>query len=207
MSGKIITRLVAGCLGLAMLFQLGCAGRSKQARFYVLTPETAAGHEMQQGAGISSDIVIGISPVVLPKYLKKQQIVTRTGANELQLAEYHRWAGKIEEDIGRVIAENLSLLLGTDRVLASPAREGIVPDYDIRIDITRFDGRLGGEVELSARWAVFDGGGRDLSGVKATVITRPVQGGDYGQLVAAQSGALATFSRQLAAVIKQLTGG
>ena len=193
-------------LGCAMLFQTGCAGHSKQARFYVLTPEAGIAAEMQEGAGIGSGIAIGISPVALPKYLKKQQIVTRSGDNELQLAEYDRWAGKIEEDIGRVIAENLSHLLGTDKVLASSAMTGIDPDYEIKIDITRFEGRLDGKVEFSARWSVLDNGGKLVYGVKATDIIEPVRGTGYDQLVAAQSRALAAFSRELAHVMKELAG-
>jgi uncharacterized lipoprotein YmbA len=207
MKDGIFARFFAVILGIVMLFQVGCAGRSKQARFYVLTPEAGIALQMKNGLGIGSDIAIGISPVYLPKYLRKQQIVTRSGDNELQLAEYDRWAGKIEEDIGRVIAENLSHLLGTDKVFAYPAMKEIAQDYDIEIDITRFDGRLGGDVELSARWSVFDGKGRVVYGVKTTDITEPTRGRSYGHLVAAQSRSLGIFSRELADVIKELTEG
>ena len=201
---KTLTRSVAITLGIAMLFQLGCAGRSKQVRFYVLNPVADTVPAMKNGAEIGSDFSIGVSPVSLPKYLKKQQIVTRRGANELQLAEYDRWAGKMEEDIGMVIAENLSHMLGTDKVLASPALDPIARDYDIKIDITRFDGRLGGDIELTVRWSVIDNGGKVVYGVKATHIIEPTRGGDYEHLVDALSRALASFSREVAAVIKEL---
>ena len=161
---------------------------------------------MVKGTQSGSGITIGISPVSLPKYLKKQQIVTRSGDNELHLAEYDRWAGKIEEDIGRVIAVNLSRLLGTNMVFSYPAMEAIVPDYEIKIDITRFDGRLGGEVDFAASWAVFDREGNDMNGIRATALSEPVRGKDYDHLVAAQSRVLAAFSRELATVINKLTG-
>jgi uncharacterized lipoprotein YmbA len=199
-------RFLAGMLGIAMLFQLGCAGRSREARFFVLTPEADLAPAMQRGPGSGTSVSIGISPVVLPKYLKKQQIVTRSGGNELQLAEFDRWAGKIEEDIGRVIAENLSRLLGTDRVLAYPAMENFAPDYYIQIEITRFDGRLGGDIELAARWSISDGRGKVVYGVRASNITEAAQGSDYEQLVAAQSRILAAFSRELAQALKELAG-
>jgi uncharacterized lipoprotein YmbA len=207
MKNRFSARFFTVILGIAMLSHLGCAGRSKQARFYVLTPEAGSALQMNKKPGIVSDLAIGISPVTLPKYLKKQQIVTRSGNNELQLAEYDRWAGKIEEDIGRVIAENLSHLLGTDKVVAYPAMEAIAKDYDIKIDITRFDGQLGGDIELSVRWSVFDAGGKVVYGVKATDIFEPTMGGGYEHLVAAQSRALSVFSRELADIIKELTEG
>ncbi|KPJ97966.1 MAG: hypothetical protein AMJ60_09880 [Desulfobacterales bacterium SG8_35] len=189
---------------MAMLFQLGCAGRSQSARFYVLSPEAAPELQVKSTSAGSSDIAIGISPVSLPKYLRKPQMVTRTGSNELHLAEYDRWAGKIEEDIGRVIAENLSHMLATDKVLSYPAIEGIPLDYTINLDISRFDGRLGGDIELIVRWVLFDREGNTVAGVKATHIIEPTGGGDYADMVAAQSRALAAFSRELAAAIKEL---
>lgn len=191
----------------AMLFQVSCAGRTKQARFYVLSPVAEAEGTVKKGAVGSRDIAIGISPVALPKYLRKAQIVTRTGSNELHLAEFDRWAGKLEEDISRVIAENLTQLLQTDKVLSYPSMEAIDLDYTIKIDVSRFDGRLGGDIELIARWAVFDKLGNTVYGVKATQIIEPVSGSGYAAMVAAQSRALAAFSRKLAAAINDLRAG
>jgi len=197
---------VAVTLGIVLLFQVGCAGRSKPSSFYVLSPVAVTELELKKATEGSSDIAIGIFPVSLPKYLKKSQIVTRTGNNELHLAEYDRWAGKIEEDIGRVIAENLSHLLATDKVLSYPALDIIALDYTLKIDISRFEGRLGGEIEFIARWAVFDGQGNTLYGVKATRIIEPTQGRGYSEIVAAQSRALAAFSREVANAIVELAG-
>jgi uncharacterized lipoprotein YmbA len=203
---RIPAQAVAVTLGIAMLLQVGCAGRSKSSSFYVLSPVADTEFEMKNTSDESSDISIGISPVSLPKYLKKSQIVTRTGNNELHLAEFDRWAGKIEEDIGSVIAENLTYFLSTDNVLSYPSMEAIELDYNVKLDISRFDGSLGGQMELVARWAIFDGAGNSLYGVKATHIIEPTKGGGYADMVAAQSRALASLSRELADAIIQMSG-
>lgn len=203
---RIFAQAIAVTLGTAMLFQVGCAGRSKSSSFYVLSPVADTEFGMKNTSGESSDISIGISPVSLPKYLKKSQIVTRTGNNELHLAEFDRWAGKIEEDIGSVIAENLTYFLSTDNVLSYPSMEAIELDYNVKLDISRFDGSLGGQMELVARWAIFDGAGNSLYGVKATHIIEPTRGGGYADMVAAQSRALASLSRELADAIIQVSG-
>ena len=197
---------VAVMAGIVMLFQASCAGRSESSRFYVLSPVAATELEPVKVSGKGSDMIIGISPVSLPKYLKKSQIVTRTGNNEVHLAEYDRWAGKIEEDIGRVIAQNLSHILATDKILPYPSMDIITLDYNIKIDINRLDGSLEGDIDLIARWAVFDGKGNTLYGVKATHISEPTKGRGYAEIVAAQSRALALFSREMADVIKELAG-
>jgi len=203
---RIFVQAVAVTLGIAMLLQVGCAGRSKSSSFYVLSPVADTEFGIKNTSGESSDISIGISPVSLPKYLKKSQIVTRTGNNELHLAEFDRWAGKIEEDIGSVIAENLTYFLSTDNVLSYPSMEAIDLDYNVKLDISRFDGSLGSQMELVARWAIFDGDGNSLYGVKATHIIEPTKGGGYADMVAAQSRALASLSRELADAIIQMSG-
>ena len=204
---KNIVQAVVVTLGIAMLFQVGCAARSKTSSFYVLSSVGGSGAEMEKVSDGNSDISIGISPVALPKYLKKSQIVTRTGRNELHLAEYDRWAGKIDEDIGRVIAENLSHMLSTDKVLSYPAMQAIAVDYNINIDVSRFDGRLGGNIELIVRWGIIDNQGNTVYGLKATHIIETTKGSGYADMVAAQSRALAAFSREMADAIKKLAGG
>jgi len=201
---RIHAQAIAVSLGLAMLFQAGCAGRSETASFYILSPVAEPELQMKNISG-DSTVSIGISPVSLPKYLKKSQIVTRTGSNELHLAEFDRWAGKIEEDIGRVIAENLANLLVTDRVFSYPLMEAIALDYTIKMDISRFDGELGGEVELIVRWAIFDRQGNIVYGVKSTHLIEPAKGAGYADMVAAQSRTLASLSRQLAEAILKLS--
>jgi len=202
---RILARATAVSLGMAMLFQVGCAGRSKTASFYVLSPVAEPELEMKN-ISVDRTIAIGISPVSLPKYLKKSQIVTRTGSNELHLAEFDRWAGKIEEDAGRVIAENLTSLLSTDRVFSYPLMEEVALDYIVKADISRFDGELGGEVELIVRWFIFDRQGHVVYGVKATHLAEPARGPDYADMVATQSRLLASFSHQLAKAIIELSG-
>ena len=188
-----------------ILFVLaGCGVTSPPSHFYVLSPMAETATE-QETITDSDSISISIGPVSLPKYLKKQQIVTRSGSNELQLAEFDRWAGKIEEDIGRVIAENLAYLLSTDRVLSYPAIEAVEADYTIAMDISRFDGNLEGNVELIARWAIFDVEGKVAKGLTATRIIEPVQGNTYADMVAAQSRALGALSRELGDAFRHLT--
>lgn len=98
-------------------------------------------------------------------------------------------------------------MLATDRVFPLPIMEPITPDYTIKIEISRFDGRLGGTVEFFSNWIIADGKGDRIYGVKSTHISEPTRGGGYAAMVAAQSRVLTVFSRELAEFIKELTEG
>ena len=112
--------------------------------------------------------------------------------------------GSLDEDIGRVVAENLSLLLKTDKVINFPWRRNISLDYTIEVQVSRLEGSLGGDVDFVVRWAIFDAENNNVLSVQTSRITEPVHGNSYGDLVNAQSRALATYSRQLADAIRQL---
>ena len=72
------------------------------------------------------------------------------------------------------------------------------------MDIIRFDGRLGGDLELIVRWAILDRQGNTVHDIQSTHISEPVNGLTYAEMTAAQSRALARYSRNVAEVIKKL---
>ena len=49
-------------------------------------------------------------------------MVSQTDANQLQMDEFERWAGGLSPNINDVMAENLSRMLGTDRVVTLHGR-------------------------------------------------------------------------------------
>jgi len=203
-----LLRIITVVSGLALLLAAGCIGgsRSKPSRFYTLdSMDNRAAASFAAATSMTQDLRIGIVPVKVPEYLKKPQIVTRTSGSEITLAEFDRWAGSLDEDIGRVVAENLSLLLQTDKVLNFPWRRNVELDYTIEMQVSRLEGALGGDVEFVVRWAIFDADNKNVFSVQTSRITQAVQGGSYADLVAAQSLALAAFSQQLAEALGQLT--
>ena len=70
--------------------------------------------------------------------------------------------------------------------------------------ITRFDGSLGGSVQLDASWAILDVQKNMVKGITASHIIEPISGATYGDMVAAQSRALALLSRELGFAFKDL---
>ncbi len=181
---------------LAPLVLYACA-TTRPAEFYTLSPLSQPRTTLSSEQGCR-DIEMGVGPITWPKFLKRPHIVTRSSDNRLTISEFHRWAGSLQEDFSRVLAQNLSLLLDTQYVAQYP-RQGDRPiTYRIEIDIHEFEGRLGNGVRLNAAWTVKD---HDSNGVLATrrsVIQEPASSNDYDSLVAAQSAAVAALSTKIA---------
>ncbi len=196
-----ITLVLAGIHGLLS----GCAGTSPPSEFYLLTPMSPAG-EFVEAADPGDPLSLGVGPLKLPEYLDRPHIVTRSTPNRLALDEFHRWGGSLRDNMLRVLAQNLAQLLHTDDVAIYPWDDPVAPDYRVRISVLRFDGSLGGQVELDCRWIVVGPQRGELLSTRRSLLREPVRGADHASLVEAQSRALAALSRDIADQIRSIQG-
>jgi len=188
---------MALAVGLALAALGGC-GTSPATRFYVLTPIAANG---AHPSPVSNAITIGVRLVVLPDELDRPQIVTRTGANTVHLAEFDRWLASLRDSVMRVIGDDLVALLPGDRVAVYPWPPGTSVDREVVVEVTRFDGQLGGRCVLDARWKVLTRIGT-RSAIYGQSTLSEVSGSDYPALVAAHSRLLGTLSAEIASAIR-----
>ncbi len=189
-------------MGICLLAWSGCAG-TKPARFYTLSPLDATG-ERSGTVSAEQRIAVAVGPVAIPDYLDRPQILTRSGPRGFALSEFDRWAGSLEKDISRILAENLSVLLPRDKVTVFRWGGGASPfpaEYRVGIDVTRFEGALGESVVLAAQWSVYREEERTILSASESNVREPVEGPDYDALVEAMSRALGALSREIAAAI------
>lgn len=195
-------KFVSGFLWICVFAISGCAG-SKPARFYTLSP-MGAPVDLPKGVPAEQGIAVAIGPVAIPDYVNRPQIVSRTGPRELELAEFERWAGSLEEDVSRVLVENLSVLLAPENMTVVRWDRDAYPlpaEYRVGVEVLRFDGTVGDSVLLAARWSVSREGDRKILFTGESNVREPVGGKEYDALVGAMSNALATLSREIAAAI------
>ena len=89
-------RMKQFCLaGLAMLLFVGGCSRTQPSRLYVLTP--VAVPAAQQAGVATHSLALGLGPVELPQYVERPQILTRTGPNAFDLAEFDRQTARFRE--------------------------------------------------------------------------------------------------------------
>lgn len=185
-----------------LLNVLGC-GTSQPSHFYLLramSPASASGLSEVKPTSLS----LGLGPVNLPKYLDRPQIVTKSGAHEVELAEFHKWAEPLSENVSHVLADNLSVLLSTDRIEQYPWRRTTTVDYQIVVDVLQFDGIRGGEAALAARWSLLGDDEKTVFITKTTHVTHNPTSQDYEALAEAMSQNLEVLSREIAEAIKAL---
>jgi uncharacterized lipoprotein YmbA len=196
--------IVLAALGLSILLVAltGCAGSSAPVRLYVLTPAPEA-LVAPLGAAVPGGPALGVGPVRLPGLLDRPQIVTRRGADEIDEAEFHRWGEPLADSVPRILAENLAALRKTERVALFAWDSAQAVQHQVVVDVMRFDGSMGGDVVLDARWRILATDGKELA-ANRSLLTQPTGGTGYPAAVAAMSRALAALSREIAATLETL---
>ncbi|NNL77721.1 MAG: membrane integrity-associated transporter subunit PqiC [Desulfobacterales bacterium] len=186
----------------------GCIGKGTQrpTKNYVLNSLYSVEPQPQTVTELNT-IGILVGPVRLPLYLDRSEIVTRNSLNEVEIADFAKWAGPLQENFTRVLAEDLAVLLSTDRVGIFPGERARLFDYNVTVYVTRFDGMLGEKAHLRARWVILDKKRKTVLFEKHTVQSQSTENESMRALIAAQSHTLTDLSREIAGAIKALAEG
>ena len=185
----LLCALLVGCSPLAP--------RPDPSRFYVLSPLSDSEHNPTL-AGLA----LGLGPIKLADYLRRPEIATRVGPNQLRFAEFARWAEPLDTSIGRVLASNLSVVLGTERIAVFPWFGSFQPTCVVELDVQQFEQTAEGTVRLVASWTVRESSGKAPLAVRQTNLSEPAAPGDVPAAVAALSRTLTTLGSEMAEAIR-----
>lgn len=179
----------------------GCAGTGAPISYYTLqTSPDLIGQGPEERA---PNLIVGLGPVTLPKYLDRDAVVTRVSPNRLSVSEDHRWAGSLHAEVLNVLAVNLESLGKTKEVVLFPWSTKIEPDLKFRVEIQSFEGSLGGVVTLRAIWSLMPSSSDQPAVRRVAVIEEQTQGDDVEAMAAAMGRALAKLSREMSAAISK----
>jgi hypothetical protein len=197
-----------GVIFLAILLIVqGCTilgkGTQQPTKNYVLNSMYSEKTQTQAVADLH-DIRILVGPIRMALYLDRVDIVIRDSQNQIRLAEFSQWGGPLQENFSRVLAENLSVLLATDRVGIFPGTRAMSFDFNVTVNVTRFDGMHGKKADLRARWGILDETRKKILFENHSVLSQPTENDSMEALIAAESRTLADLSREIAEAIKTL---
>jgi uncharacterized protein len=187
---------VLALLGVCLLGLSGCAS-SPPTRLYVLPSMTGA--ETASPAA-PRDLTIGVGPVTLSPYLDRLPIVTRASRARLVLGEFDQWAASLQDLVTRALAENLSRLIPTERVVLHPWSRTVEPDYQVTVDVMQFDAGPSGEVVLAARWRLLNAKEQALV-MRQARFTAAAGRRDYEATIIAMGHTLDALSQDMAATL------
>ena len=187
---------LTGCLG----------GPSGPTNFYMLSPLSPS-QAGTSAATAEGRIRIGLVTVVVPEYLNRNEIVVNLDNTVYRLAEFNQWAEPLNNNLTRVLEENLTNLLRGDLIDVFLASDSSIPaDYRLEVDVLRLDGNLGGQVALISQWALLETEDGGLILMRRSEYQELAADQTVKELVLAQSRMIEKLSRDIAALIKKTLG-
>jgi uncharacterized lipoprotein YmbA len=204
--------MVGRLLSLAAFIGLTSCAVSDPTQYYTLdqaaagsAPAKASVETLRSNAAGTGNVGVGVGPVIMPGYLDRTQIVTRTASDQVELAMFHRWAEPLEDGIARILMEQIGARVPTERIVMFPWRgvDGRAIQYQVIVGVLRFDGRPGGNITLDTRWRILGKDGAELALRRSTLI-ETAAGPGYEPMVAAMSHAVVILGQEIAAEIRAL---
>ena len=185
--------LAAFALACALtLFATACS--SPPAKFYTLSA-------VSPPVSTPSKISVVVGPIAVPSVIDRPQIVVTSSANQVTVDEFSRWASPVQDNLTRVVADNLVALLGTPRVTLYQSSLGAEVEYRVQIEVRNFESAPGKYASLDAVWSV-----RRLKDGKTetgrTSVRESVEGDGFEALAAAHSRGIARLSQDIAEAIR-----
>lgn len=198
-------RLRAFTVALPALLLAAC-GSSAPTQFYTLAttvqPPAAAAQ-----APVAKKLFVGVGPVTLADYLDRPQIVVRGNAYKVKLEDFNHWAGPLDTGLPTVLVGDLSALMPQDNVVVVPQPFVVPLDYQLRINISRFDIDAAGNAVTEAQWQLYDVKSGKIVASKSSVLQEPAGSGTGAEAgVAALSRTLGALAQAMAKEVAAAAG-
>lgn len=155
----------------------------------------------------ASALAVGLGPIVVPEYLLRPEILTRTDGTRLVPSPTERWGEPLDRGLERVLALDLRRALGAERVVVHPWFATEAPDVQVRVAFSRFERTGGGKVVLRATWSLDRIGSGATPIERETNVERATGGADGSAAALALSEALAEMTREIAAAWDAASAG
>jgi uncharacterized protein len=193
-------RRIALIVTLCAVAAVGAGCAAPPSHFYTLSHITTP---TATPPATSAEITVVVGPVSIPAIVDVPQIVVSTSPNEVSMDEFNRWASPLQNNISRVVTENLVVMLGTPRVSQFQQSLNADADYRVAIEVQGFESAPGEAATLNAAWIVR----RTKDGrahIGRTTAREPAREKGYDALAAAHSRALARLSQDIANAVRAL---
>jgi len=195
------------CLFLSAGCNLATPPQDDPTRYFVLTKPAIA------ATAPAGELRIGLKTVSLEGYLKHREIVTRSGPNEVQFADYRRWAEPLDVAVSRSLRASLLNGSGIGQVYAEPFPLDQARDLDVSVEIVRCEAEVapGGHytASLTALIEVSTAGATPHVVARRLFTAAPAawDGSDYDKLAGLLSKDVADLGSEVYSVVQAAQAG
>jgi len=188
---------------------LAACGSSAPIRYYTLqridpVQRTDAAQVLDSGRSGGAAMPVRLEPVAIPAELDRPELVTHTGPYRVRIADSERWVAPLEDQIRRVLSDDLAERLPAHWIADPLEAAGDDPRRLLSVAIVEFYADDSCAATLRADWSLRGPSAGSRRGTEQ--IQMPGNGSCQGTVAAAMSSVLAQLADRLAQAILACTG-
>ncbi len=193
----VITATISAIIIAFLSASCSLGGKTKSSQFYVLDA-TISPTEQKADNNVS----LAISQVIVPGYIDRPQIITKTASAEIKFSEYNRWAEPIDSMFLRVLTQNIKTLTNSDQITSHPWSPEQTFEFILRTKLIKFENNEAGDALLVVNWILVKKHDESTPRANFSEFRASASNGSYAARVAALNDTLSQFSREIANQIK-----
>ncbi len=184
------------CVLIISLFLLTACGRSEPTSFYLLESKTLSPTHSYSAKNKRKMPKIVLQEVSIPAYLERSAIISRKGNGVLvDISEFNSWAEDLDNGVSRILSAVLLDELLKKNILLVPVNSENDNARKLFVFLQRFDGQIGGQVTIDARWVLQNSNSEALA--SGSFSEKSAAGANFASLVLAQSALLEKFAKHI----------
>tara|TARA_R110002049_G_scaffold225521_1_gene397482 strand:+ start:94033 stop:94656 length:624 start_codon:yes stop_codon:yes gene_type:complete len=164
------------------------SGTTRPAHFYVLDATATP------SAGELSGLRLGVGPILIPGYIDRPQIVTKSESAKLHYAEYERWAEPMDKMFTRILTQNITLATGSNNIISHPWSASANLNNELTAKIIKFENNINGDALLAVQWQLLNNSDRNQSSSVYSEFTARAESSDYSSQVTALNDTIKQFA-------------
>lgn len=165
--------------------------------YYLLTPRAEVSGSNQTPRDLIFD------QIEFPSYLDRPQLVTRSLQNELEISARDRWGEPLQDNLMRVLKENLQRRMSGLRISSYPWQPTAEGGLLLHLTVNQFDGILGRQANVDIRWSLTETASDELVYQSHYIARLPI-GNSSAELVAGLSKAVNQLSAEISQELTQI---
>ncbi len=121
-------------------------GTSRPSQFYALDAVTT------QKSNQENNLRLGVGPILIPGYINRPQMATKSASAELTYAEFARWAEPMDEMFTRTLTQNITINTGSNSIISYPWSSSANLNNELTAKIIKFENNTSGDALLIIQW-------------------------------------------------------
>ena len=193
---------VYSVLPICLALLSGCFGSSAATRFHMLSSSSVP--ELTQS---ETAIRVAVGPVTVAEYLSRDELIVRGADHTVKVLDFDHWIEPLERAIPRVLADKMEVELKQAHALVYPAPASHDADFQIQVEIERFDASEADQTVLVALWSVRSKSGQQIVSRQRTVLSRSAESDDKAAVVRSLNGLINELAQAISIKIMPMLDG